>query len=186
MILSLIQNKWHPFLIRYKSGKNVPAMVQSVILYYADHFKLEQCAFHECSICIVLFVLALFQLDLKRRLNRKQRHQKMYFLNKHFWRIGFGRLCFYFQLCGPRDKDITNSTLNAATLAQPVMRFWRWFSRNSPPSPHFAFDLACYCHLTIPVLRGWLLGPVPISQAFSRQPHCRSNILKLLKLSWNL
>lgn len=38
-------------------------MVQSLILYYADNFKLEQCAFRGCSICIVLPVLALFHLD---------------------------------------------------------------------------------------------------------------------------
>lgn len=42
---------------------------------------------------------------------------------KFILKINTGAFASTWRLCGPSDKDIPNSTLNAATLAQPLMRF---------------------------------------------------------------
>lgn len=76
-------------------------------------------------------------------------------------------ICICFPSCGPRDKDITNSTLNAATLPEPVMRLWRWLSSISPSSlPHFPLILPVTVISQSRFLWGWLFGLLPIFQAF--------------------
>ena len=172
-VKELIEDKRCLLLIQYKCGKGI-AIVQSdswnitypsKALLYCEKFRLSQCKFCGCDIYTMWFKHAQFCLDWVERHPNWNRTIKNNFLKILFWRIAAAWLFFSFPLCGLSDKDITNSTLNAGMLAQPVMRFWKWLCTISPPSPHFPFDLACYCHLTIPVLRRWLLGLSPICRA---------------------